>query len=209
MPKKPQKQQRVRLRRAQVEDVVNVFKLSQRQQGAPADQDEASAAIRYFLDLIQNGHVVVADLSGRIIGAMGCEIIPGKLPATYNVTLLAIDVAYDDAGVDAALMRNLCTFVKKHDYILRVVISNTQEKKTGKLLKEDDFKVTGTIYELNAVPKSKLDEQDEDEPETEPTPPADLPNVQDAPAAPWITKDLLKDGPDGESQSTDQDPPAP
>lgn len=198
--KKPPKQApRARLRRAQVEDVVNIFKLSQRQMGPPKDQADATASVRYLVDLITEGHVVVADLSGRIMGAMGCEILRGP-KLVYNVVLLAVDVAYDKSGVDTALMRNLCAFAKKNDYVLRVVVSSKMKEKSGVLLKEDNFRVSATVYELSAA---QTKEPAEDAPVVdivdEPASAAEVMPISDAPVAPWITNGGVADG---------QDPPA-
>lgn len=173
----------IKIRRAKAEDVVNVFKLLQRRTGgtnSPAAENH-HAAIAYVLDLIEVGYVVVADLSGRLVGAIGCSV--SKKPDgndRLDVALFAIAQGFDASGADEALMSKLISYTKTNGHSLKVVLGPKDSDKHGKLL-TDEFKVTGTIYELDgtAEPETEPDEPvealDTDLPEWKPVDESELP----------------------------------
>lgn len=170
---------KILIRRAIAEDVVNIFKLVQRQreQAGSTTPVNTHGAIAYTLDFIKGGHVIVADYSGRLVGVLGCEILEGRDRTVYDVGMFAMERGFEDSGVDKALMRNLCAFVKKQNYILKVMVSSAQVERAGLLVKQDDFKVAGTVYELNG-------DGAEEEPATD-EPVATLEQFQ-KPEAPWL-----------------------
>lgn len=167
------------LRRAKAEDVVNVFKLVKRQ-SENADIRAAEnnhAAIAYTLDVIERGMVIVADLSGRLVGVIGCEapVTIGDKP-TYVIAFEAIAADFEATGARDALFRKLCAYAKKGEFGLRIPIGNSVTDEQRKELLGPDFGLVLRIYELGASPVVEVpleepkDEDATDEPETDDVP---------------------------------------
>jgi hypothetical protein len=119
---------KIQLRRAVAEDVVNVFKLVKRQSAIPETETPANnhGIIAHYLDMIERGYVIVASLSGRIVGAVGCGAhFDGPRGETHRVGLLAEDPSFGTVGLRSALLNKLATYLKAKNRILIAAVGTS------------------------------------------------------------------------------------
>jgi hypothetical protein len=172
MPKKTNSPT-IKIRRAVPEDVVNIFKQTRNRAetekphflGVPDNH----RGMAFILDLIQNGYVIVADLSGRIVGCLGCSVyeIP-YLPKdswVMDAEFIAFAPGFEDNGTGAALLQNLRKFVLENKVPLRVMTCKVDEDRFGKFLGKIGFEQVGTVHVLRVDQNEHGRQEDEDDPD--------------------------------------------
>jgi hypothetical protein len=146
----------IKVRRAIPEDVVNIYRLVRKRTetvqphflGVP----EPHRGMAFLLDLIQNGYVIVADLSGRIVGCLGCSVyeVPHgpKDSWVMDAEFTAFAPGFEDNGTGAALLQNVRTFVLKNELPLRIIASKSDQALFGESLVNAGFTEEGVVYTL-------------------------------------------------------------
>lgn len=120
---------KIRVRRAEAKDVVNICKLltsgwrTQTVEYAPIDDLQG---YRWILNILENGMVAVADLNGRIVGAACAS--PYK-PAWSHQWLLDMEFLYvmetfRKEGVAKRLMDAVQGFADRHELSLTFTIQS-------------------------------------------------------------------------------------
>lgn len=158
----------IQIRRATPMDVTNIFRLVRRK--AETDKPhflgipEEHRGLLFILDLIKNGYVIVADLSGRIVGVLGCSAYEPAYRAkgewVLDAEFFATAPGFESNGTGARLIHNLRTFVRKINIPLRLMSCSSDLKELEEeLLTKMGFENAGTIYVLRA----RENEQEEDD----------------------------------------------
>jgi hypothetical protein len=145
----------IKIRRATPEDVVNIFRLIRKRTETEQPQflgvPDHHQGMKFLLDLIQNGYVIVADLSGRIVGCLGCSVyeIPYGAPGSWVMDgeFISFAPGFEENGTGAALLQNLRKFVLGK-MPLRLIACKTDASRFGELLSKIGFAEEGTVYVL-------------------------------------------------------------
>lgn len=158
----------IKIRRATPEDVVNIYRLVRKRTeteephflGVP----DPHRGMSFVLDLIQRGYVIVADLSGRIVGCLGCSVyeIPygPKDSWVMDAEFIAFAPGFEDNGTGAALLQNLRSFVVKNQVPLRVFACKVDNERFGEFLQKIGFTEEGTVYVLGAQDGRRKEDND-------------------------------------------------
>lgn len=114
------------LRKAESRDVVNLVKFLRHANTVSPAYDEGrmneNRAYQFILTLIQNGYVIVADLSGNLVGTIGCALYQRPWSAQGCLSLASewffIQPHLKDSGLGGALLSKALKFAvdKKADF---------------------------------------------------------------------------------------------
>jgi GNAT superfamily N-acetyltransferase len=140
-------EQKIRVRKAEPRDVVNIIKVLQKGwdeqtvEYAPVDD---LRAYRWILSIIEEGFLAVADLNGRIVGT-AC-VSPYRPPWSQqwfgDVEFLYVLPAFRDAGVMDELLKAIETYADKFEANLTFGISSGDRVK----VKDRMMQIAGWTY---------------------------------------------------------------
>jgi len=114
------------IRRATAPDVVNLYRLVSKQDDfSMLGQPDEARALAFVLDLINNGYVVVAENSGRLVGSIGFAV--HQPPPAFKWVLdgewFFIVPSYRDSGVGADLLDAAIQAADKHSAPIRMTLN--------------------------------------------------------------------------------------
>jgi N-acetylglutamate synthase-like GNAT family acetyltransferase len=153
------------VRRARPADCVNIHRLLKPLLEAQPVQPDDGKAIAYVLHLIENAYVVVADLSGRVVGASVCSAYPppSSRELLLDMEYLAAAPGFEQRGVKEALLRNVFQYARKNGAALRMALSPEESAALGENMRKTGFVLASHVF---TIARSKY----ADDPVAEPDP---------------------------------------
>ena len=152
-------QQPIKIRRAKGTDVVNLYRILAAEQEqhflVPADEILALGSV---LAAIEQGHVGVAEHSGRIVGSIGFGIYtpPYSQEPVLNCGWFVVVPAYKQTTVGLALLRNALKAADQYGPVLRISVGSVfGEKRIDTWFKALGFEPKATTW---IRPKRKVDD---------------------------------------------------
>lgn len=145
------------VRRARPVDCVNIYRLIKPLLETQVVEPDEGKSLAYVLHLVENAYVVVADLSGRVVGAAVCSAYPPPFSREFLIDLefLAAAPSFEQRGVKQALLRNVVNYARKNDAALRMALGPEDAASQGSKLLESGFSQVSQVF---AIGKSKYAE---------------------------------------------------
>lgn len=146
------------VRRARPVDCVNVYRLLKPQFETQTIEHDEGKAVAYVLHLIENAYVVVADLSGRVVGAAVCSAYPPPSSREFliDLELLAAAPSFEQRGVKEALLRNVAHYARKNDVALRMALSPEDAAAHGEILRKSGFAAVSQVFAIGKTKYAEL-----------------------------------------------------
>jgi hypothetical protein len=170
MKKPAQKAPIIGIRAAKFTDASNIYRIiaasaEQRGHGEPGGW-----WLTRIAQLIEANSLIVADLSGRIIGALGWEAQDGR----HVVELVAVQHGFEDAGVRDALFAEATHFdvVGDAEIVVTVPVNDPDSDANVGAVKAAGFLLFAEVYTYRtpAVTQAELEPEPETDPEALPPP---------------------------------------
>lgn len=159
------------VRRARPADCVNVFRVLRPQfEAQPVEVDDGKA-IAFVLHLIENAYVVVADLSGRVVGAAVCSAYPPPFSREFLLDLefLAAAPSFEQRGVKEALLSNVANYARQNGIAQRLTLSPADARlDVAKTMQASGFAPSSLAFAIGKSKYAELEKSAGSEPIEEP-----------------------------------------
>ena len=155
------------VRRARPADCVNIYRLLKPLLEAQPVKPDDGKSIAYVLHLIGSAYVVVADLSGRVVGASVCSAYPppSSRELLIDMEYLAAAPGFEQRGVKEALLRNVFVYARKNDAALRMALSPEESAALGENMRKTGFALVSHVF---TIERSKYVDDPAAEPDPDP-----------------------------------------